>query len=189
MSRRSTENHNCFMAGTGVSLFHFITLSFSPWVHVWVLSPSSSRMQQNGLHDQIRSKEKSTFLLPCFLWRATYWVISDPKTRSWTHIFLCNPFCIFGKYWAGESRKSPDNWSGALGGWPSVREASYLTSRPTKDLWTTLNTYDNCDDDMIRLTRKQDHQCHYDQSLPLFNQILIDRQSMAIGSRFILFLI
>ena len=146
-------------------------------------------MHQNGLHNQISSKENSTFLLPRFLWRATYWVISDPKTRSWTHIFLCNPFCIFGKYWAGESRKSPDNWSGALGGWPSVREASYLTSRPTKDLWTTLNTYDNCDDDMIRLTRKQDHQCHYDQSLPLFNQILIDRQSMAIGSRFILFLI
>lgn len=143
-------------------------------------------MHQNGLHNQIRSKENSTFLLPRFLWRATYWVISDPKTRSWTHIFLCNPFCIFGKYWAGESRKSPDNWSGALGGWPSVREASYLTSRPTKDLWTTLNTYDNCDDDTFNLI--------YDQSLPLFNQILIDGQwtwtihCHWIGSRFVLFL-
>ena len=123
-------------------MFHFILLFiFTP------LSPSSSRMHQHGLHNQIRSKENSTFLLPRFLWRATYWVISDPKTRSWTHIFLCNPFCIFGKYWAGESRKSPDNWSGALGGWPSVREASYLTSRPTKDLGTTLNSYDNCGDD------------------------------------------
>ena len=173
---------NCFMAGTGVSVFHSIFLYRHH--HLWALS--SSRMHQNGLHNQIRSKENSTFLLPRFLWRATYWVISDPKTRSWTHIFLCNPFCIFGKYWAGESRKSPDNWSGALGGWASVREASYLTSRPTKDLWTTLNTYDNCDDDTFNLI--------YDQSLPLFNQILIDGQwtwtihCHWIGSRFVLFL-
>ena len=32
-----------------------------------------------------------------------------------------------------ESRKSLDNWSSALG----VREAPYLTSPPTKDLWAT----------------------------------------------------
>ena len=62
--------------------------------------------------------------------------ILDTYFPLWSILYIWE---ILGRQ---ESRKSLDNWSSALG----VREAPYLTSPPTKDLWghwTTLNDYDD----------------------------------------------
>ena len=85
---------------------------------------------QNGLHNQIRSKEKLTFLLPCFLWRAQLTGSSLTPRQDLGHIFSFVIHFVYLGNTGPESRKSPDNWSGALGGRASVREASYLPSHP-----------------------------------------------------------
>ena len=104
----AVQNPNCFIIDSG-DLILKAQAKHSMISHVKAMNWGHS----NGLPFLIRTKpkwftqpnqvqRKLDFFTAMFLW-ATYWVISDPKTRSWTHIFLCDPFCIFGKYWAGKN--------------------------------------------------------------------------------------
>ena len=102
-------------------------------------------MHQNGLHNQIRSKENLTFLLPCFYGQLTGSSLTPRQDLG--HIFSFVIHFVYLGNTGPESRKSPDNWPAALAVW----EVPYLTSRPyrrSEGLWTTLlYKYDNCDDD------------------------------------------